>query len=47
MTPDPQRPSPGMIATFQWSRTSPGAGWTLIASIARPGVSNCLWRKDS
>lgn len=46
MTPDPQRPSPGMIAAFQWSKTSPGRDWMLIALVSRPGYSNALWRKD-
>jgi len=44
---DRRRPSAERIVTFMWSKTSPGAGWALLASIARPGVSNCLWRKES
>lgn len=35
--PDPLRPSPNAVGIFRWSRTSPGNGWALVASIARPG----------
>ena len=36
----------GVPAIFQWARMAPGRHWVLVATIARPGTVNHLWRRD-